>query len=84
MVGDGHERTRTFRRSHGLRGKPQWRSDRLHLEEEEEPVFYEEEEEENVEDIEEPIHTLARMIMQHEREQRANALSKYDRLLGFA
>ena len=55
-------------------------------EEEEEPVFYEEEEEEeeNVDDIEEEIHTLARMIMQHEREQRANALSKYDRLLGFA
>ena len=24
------------------------------------------------------------MIMQHEREQRANAMSKYDRLLGFA
>jgi hypothetical protein len=53
-------------------------------EEEEEPVFYEEEEEENVDDIEEEIHTLSRMIMQHEREQRANALSKYDRLLGFA
>ena len=54
-------------------------------EEEEEPVFYEQEEEqENVDDIEEEIHALARMIMQHEREQRANALSKYDRLLGFA
>ena len=52
-------------------------------EEEEEPVFYEGEQE-NVDDIEEEIHTLARMIMQHEREQRANALSKYDRLLGFA
>ena len=53
-------------------------------EEEEEPVFYEEEEQENVDDIEEEIHALARMIMQHEREQRANALSNYDRLLGFA
>ena len=51
--------------------------------EEEEPVFYEEEEE-SVDELEEGIHSLARMIMEHEREQRANALSKYDRLLGFA
>ena len=49
--------------------------------EEEEAVFYEEEEE--VDDLEEEIHSLARMIMEHERERRANALSKYDRLLGF-
>jgi hypothetical protein len=54
-------------------------------EEEEEPAFYEEEEEEeNVDDLQEEIHTLACMIVEHEREQRANALSKYDRLLGFA
>ena len=47
---------------------------------EEEPIF-----EEEMEEIEEDaVHTLARMIMQHEREQRANAMSKYDRLLGFA
>ena len=37
-----------------------------------------------MDELEEEIHALARMIMQHEREQRANALSKYDRLLGFA
>ena len=49
--------------------------------EEEEAVFYDEGEE--VDDIEEEIHSLARMIMKHEREQRANALGKYDRLLGF-
>ena len=30
-----------------------------------------------------PINKLARMIMQHEREQRENAMSRYDRLLGF-
>ena len=52
-------------------------------EEEEEPAFYEEEEE-NVEDLQDEIHTIARMIMKLEREQRANALSKYDRLLGSA
>ena len=47
---------------------------------EEEPIF-----EEEMEEIEEDaVQTLARMIMQHEREQRANAMSKYDRLLGFA
>jgi hypothetical protein len=40
--------------------------------------------EDEVDRIEEDIHTLARMIMQHEREQRANAMSKFDRLLGFA
>ena len=53
---------------------------------EEEPIFEEEEEEveDEVDRIEEDIHTLARMIMQHEREQRANAMSKFDRLLGFA
>ena len=47
---------------------------------EEEPIF-----EEEMEEIEEDaVHMLARMIMQHEREQPANAMSKYDRLLGFA
>ena len=47
---------------------------------EEKPIF-----EEELEEIaEDAAHTLARMIMQHEREQRANAMSKYDRLLCFA
>ena len=32
---------------------------------------------------EDPINKLARMIMQHEREQREKAMSRYDRLLGF-
>ena len=32
---------------------------------------------------EDPVNKLARMIMQHEREQRENAMSRYDRLLGF-
>ena len=32
---------------------------------------------------EDPVNNLARMIMQHEREQRENAMSRYDRLLGF-
>ena len=53
----------------------------------EKQVSYEEEPicEEEIEEIEEDaVHTLARMITQHEREQRANAMSKYDRLLGFA
>ena len=31
---------------------------------------------------EDPVNKLARMIMQHEREQRENAMSRYDRLLG--
>ena len=45
----------------------------------EEEFIYEEED-----DIEEEVQALARMIMEHEREQRANAMSKYDdRLLGF-
>ena len=54
--------------------------------EEEEPIFEEEEEEveDEVDRIEEDIHTLACMIMQREREQRANAMSKFDRLRGFA
>ena len=33
---------------------------------------------------EDPVNKLARMIMQHEREQKENAMSRYDRLLGFA
>ena len=32
---------------------------------------------------EDPVNKLARMIMQHEREQKENAMSRYDRLLGF-
>ena len=32
---------------------------------------------------EDPVNKLARMIMQHEREQRENAMSRCDRLLGF-
>ena len=32
---------------------------------------------------EDPVNNLARMIMQHEREQRENAMSRYDRLLAF-
>ena len=32
---------------------------------------------------EDPVNKLARMIMQLEREQRENAMSRYDRLLGF-
>ena len=46
----------------------------------EEPVREERHEPEQEED---PINKLARMIMQHEREQRENARSRYDRLLGF-
>ena len=42
----------------------------------EEPVQAEEQEED-------PVNKLARMIMQHEREQRENAMSRYDRSLGF-
>ena len=44
----------------------------------EEPPSVKEEEQE-----EDPVNKLARMIMQHEREQRENAMSRYDRLLGF-
>ena len=39
--------------------------------------------EERYEQEEDPVNKLARMIMQHEREQRENAMSRYDRLLGF-
>ena len=39
--------------------------------------------EERYEQEEGPVNKLARMIMQHEREQRENAMSRYDRLLGF-
>ena len=35
--------------------------------------------EERYEQDEDPINKLARMIMQHEREQRENAMSRYDR-----
>ena len=42
----------------------------------EEPIKEEEQEED-------PVNKLARMIMQHEREQRQNAMRRYDRLLGF-
>ena len=40
--------------------------------------------EERYEQEEDPVNKLARMIMQHEGEQRENAMSRYDRLLGFA
>ena len=43
----------------------------------EEPPSVQEEEQE-----EDPVNKLARMIMQHEREQRENAMSRYNRLLG--
>ena len=39
--------------------------------------------EERYEQEEDPVNKLARMIMQHEREQRENTMSRYDRLLGF-
>ena len=39
--------------------------------------------EERYEQEEDPVNKLASMIMQHEREQRENAMSRYDRLLGF-
>ena len=39
--------------------------------------------EERHEQEEDPVNKLARMIMQHEREQREVAMSRYDRLLGF-
>ena len=35
--------------------------------------------EERYEQEEDPVNKLARMIMQHEREQRENAMSRYDR-----
>ena len=39
--------------------------------------------EERYEQEEDPVNKLARMIMQHECEQRENAMSRYGRLLGF-
>ena len=39
--------------------------------------------EERCEQEEDPLNKLARMIMQHEREQRENAMTRHDRLLGF-
>ena len=39
--------------------------------------------EQEAEQEEDPVNKLARMIMQHEREQRENVMSRYDRLLGF-
>ena len=39
--------------------------------------------EERYEQEEDPVNKLARMITQHEREQKENAMSRYDRLLGF-
>ena len=48
-----------------------------------EPVATEPVKEERYEQEEDPVNKLARMIMQHEREQRENAMSRYDRLLGF-
>ena len=48
-----------------------------------EPVVTVEEPVEEEEQEEDPVNKLARMIMQHEREQRENAMSRYDRLLGF-
>ena len=44
---------------------------------EEPPSMQAEEQEEDL------VNKLARMIMQHEREQRENAMSRYDRVLGF-
>ena len=35
------------------------------------------------EQVEDPVNKLARMIMQHQREQRENVMTRYDRLLGF-
>ena len=44
----------------------------------------EEEEEEEEPVYEDPVNYMARMFMQHEREERERKQNKYEKLLGFA